>query len=158
MQFDIIKPSNARARTHVCLKRNASRFLMCCERTCLSDTYVVSKTEWFNTSVLAKQRETMSMRSTGISQPLNIWEQPIESLSFLVVNLHRSSPINSCLPLSVHTSVRAFAKRVVLARLSAHSRYRAPNRRRLLNRGRLLKPNWCLKPPAQTLDGIGHLA
>ena len=37
----------------------------------------------------------------------------------------------------MHTSVRAFAKRICFfARLSAHSRYRAPNRRRVLNRRR----------------------
>ncbi len=45
--------------------------------------------------------------------------------------------LGSCLLLTVHTSVRAFARRLVVARLSAHSRYRAPNRRRVLNRRRV---------------------
>ena len=38
----------------------------------------------------------------------------------------------------MHTSVNAFARRAVLARLSAHSRYRALNLGRLLNRRQVL--------------------
>ena len=65
---------------------------------------------------------------------------PASSLSFIITRPSPApSPLNPCLPLTVHISVRAFHTRDVFARLSAHSRYRAPSRRRWWNLRRLLK-------------------
>ena len=76
--------------------------------------------------------ETGQGRELGMSSG----SQPL-AFSLLLVNLPRSSPINPCLLLTVH-SLPVFNQRLPLARLSAHSRYRAPNRRRVLNRRREL--------------------
>ena len=66
------------------------------------------------------------------------WSPALELFSLLIINLPRSSPINACLPLTVHTSVRAFYHETNCLRAFRRiAPIGASNRRRALNRGRV---------------------